>query len=199
MAFRPAVPDHERSVAAMITISFNLTKDDALALACHYYATSATVRSNQLKSQVIVGLSLAGAGLLALIGSGQVSGSGAVGVVLLVCAGVSVGCVPSWYRRSLRRSAEKMLEESSYAKAFGRYTLVLSEDGLASKSPTGEGKYTWEAVNSVALTSEYLFIFLVGAQGFAIPRSQLPDSTIQEVKVFAQSHIRSTEPCAPPT
>ncbi len=182
----------------MTPLSFNVAKEDVLALACHYYATSPTVRSNRLKSQVAVGLILAGTGLLALIGTGQVSGSGAVGVVLLVCAGVSVGCVPSWYRRSIRSSAEKMIEESSYAKAFGRYTLVLSEDGLASKSPVGEGKYTWEAVSSVALTQEHLFIFLVGPQGFSIPRSQLPDSTIQEVKVFTQSHIPRTEPSASP-
>jgi hypothetical protein len=184
----------------MTPISFNVAKEDVLALACQYYATSPTVRSNRLKSQVAVGLILAGAGLLALIGTGQVGGPGIVGVVLLVCTGVSVGCVPSWYRLSVRRSAEKMIEESSYGKAFGRYTLTLSEEGLASKSPTGEGKYSWEAVNSVALTPQHLFIFLVGPQGFAIPRSQLPDSTIQEAKAFAQSRLRSTPkggPAAP--
>jgi hypothetical protein len=183
---------------AMTPISFNVAKEDVLAMTCHYYATSATVRSTRLKSQVAVGLILAGAVLLALIGTGQKSGSGVVGVVLLVCAGVSVGCVPSWYRRGVRRSAEKMLEESSYRKAFGAYILALGEDGLTSKSPTGEGKYRWDAVNAAVLTPEHLFIFLVGAQGFAIPRSQVSDPVVQEVKAFVESHIRRTEPDAAP-
>jgi hypothetical protein len=91
-----------------------------------------------------------------------------------------------------------MLAESSYRKAFGGYTLTLREDCLASKSPTSERKYSWDAVNAAVLTPEHLLIFLVGAQGFAIPRSQLPDSVIQEVKAFVESHIRRTEPGASP-
>lgn len=182
----------------MTPISFNVSKEDALALTCHYYATSPTVRSNRLKTQVGIAMILAGAGLLALIGTGQGSRLGVVGVVLLVCAGVSVGCVPAWYRRSVRRSAERMLEESSYRKAYGGYVLSLGAEGLVSKSPTGEGKYSWEAINSVALTPEHLFIFLLGAQGFAIRRSELPDSVVQEVKTFVESHVRRTEPGASP-
>jgi len=86
-----------------------------------------------------------------------------------------------------------MIEETSYQKAFGNYTLALTEAGLASTSPTGAGNYTWEAVDRVALTPEHLFIFLVGPQGFAIPRSQVSDSNIEEVKTFAESHLRNTK------
>jgi len=52
-----------------------------------------------------------------------------------------------------------------HAKAFGRYTLALSEEGLASTSPTGAGNYTREAVDRVVLTPEHLLIFLVGPEG----------------------------------
>jgi hypothetical protein len=179
----------------MTPITFNVAKEDVVAMACSYYATSATVRSNRLINQVAVALIFAVAGLLALIGTG----SGVVAVVLLVFGGVCVACVPSWHRRSIRRSAEKMIEESSYAKAFGPYAVVLSEEGFITKSPTGEGKHTWEAVRYAVLTPEYLFIFLVGPHGIPIQRSQLPDSTVQEVKAFVQSHIRSTEPGALPS
>ena len=54
------------------------------------------------------------------------------------------------------------------------YTLVLGEEGLASKSLTAEGDYTREGVCYAALTLEHRFIFLLGAQGFAIPKSQFP-------------------------
>jgi hypothetical protein len=176
--------------SAMITISFNLTKDDVLALACHYYATSSTVRKNRMAAQVSAFLIFASAGLLVICSSDRLR---PVGVILLVCAGLSAACVPSWYRSNLRKTAEKMIEESSYRKAFGSYTLALSEEGLASTSPIGAGNYTWGAIDRVALTPEHLFIFLVGHQGFAIPRSQVSDSKIQEVKAFAESHVRSAE------
>jgi hypothetical protein len=92
-----------------------------------------------------------------------------------------------------------MFADSSYQKAFGGYTLALSDAGIASAWPTGEARYTWRAVDRVSLTPEHLFIFLVGASGFAIPRSQVPAATIQEMKAFVESHVRGTEPTAAPT
>jgi YcxB-like protein len=175
----------------MITISFNLTKDDALALACHYYANSPTVRKNRIASQVGAFSIMAGAGLLLVWGNEWVR---PIAVIMLVLGGVSAACAPAWYRSNLQKTASKMFEETSYQKAFGNYTLTLSEDGLASKSPIGSGSYTWEAVDRVALTPEYLFIFLVGPQGFPIPRSQASDSNIQEVKAFVESHLKTTKP-----
>ena len=201
MQSEPSGPLWQRwafDASTMTPISFNLAKEDVLALACYYYATSPTVRRARLKMQAVVGLIFATSAILVLIGTGHAGASNVVGVLLLVCAGVSVLFCPSWYLHSLRKSGEKMLEEPSYRKAFGRYTLDFNEEGIASQSPTGEGKDSWEAVNSVTLTPEHLFIFLVGHQGFAIPRSQFPDSTIQELKAFADSHIRRTEPDAPP-
>lgn len=185
----------------MTPASFNVEKEDVLALACHYYDTSPTVRSNLLKTQIGAGLVFAGAGMLALIGTGQIGGAGIVAVVLLVCLGISVVGVPSLYRFGLRRTAEKFIDETAYRKAFGSYTLTLNDDGITSKSPIGEGRYTWESINSVALTPQHLFIFLAGPQGFAVPRAQLPDSTIQDLKAFAESHLRNTEsaPTAPST
>jgi len=178
----------------MISISFSLAKDDVVALACHYYTTSATLRRSRLSSQVAVPVLLALIGLLMVVKGDQLRSSG---IGLLICAGAAVAGIPFWYRWSLRKTAERMIDEPSYRKVFGNYTLVFNEEGIASTSPTGEGKYTWEAVDRVFLTPEYLFIMLVGAQGFSIPRSQIPDSTIQEMKAFAESHARGLETTVP--
>ena len=180
----------------MITVSFNLTKDDVLALACYYHSTSATVTKGRLTLQVASCALLAGIGLVMVCQSDELP---YVGAGLLVCAGLAIVFVPRWHRSALRRTAEKMFAESSYQEAFGGYTLALSDAGIASTSPIGEAKYTWRAVDRVSLTPEHLFIFLVGASGFAIPRSQVPDATIQEMKAFVESHVRGTEPTAAPT
>lgn len=179
----------------MINISFNVAKDDALAFACHYYGTSPTVRSTRVRAQITFVLTLTAFGLLVLSGGDRLR---PLGIGLLAGAGLFAVRYPSWNRSALRKSAEKMIAESAYGKAFGRYTLAITEDGVASVSPAGESKYAWNAINRVTLTPEYLFIFLAGPQGFPIPRAQVPDSAIQEVKAFVESHMRNTEPAATP-
>ena len=116
---------------------------------------------------------------------------------MLACAGLFAAFFPSWYRSCIRKAAEKVCAESSYQKIFGRYTLSLAEEGFAFTFPTGECKYFWGAIDRVSLTPEYLFILLAGAQGLPISRAQIPDSTIQEVKAFVESHIQRTTPSAP--
>jgi hypothetical protein len=66
-----------------------------------------------------------------------------------------------------------------------------------SSSPVGEGRFAWSAVTRVLLTPDHLLIFLSGPQGFAIPRKQLPDTTIQDMKAFAEARASTTEPGAP--
>jgi hypothetical protein len=179
----------------MIRLCFNVTKDDVLALACHYYAISPTVRRARVTAQVTIAIVLAIIGLLVLSGNDRLR---PFGIIVLICALLFAVLFPRWYSSNLRTTAKKMIAESSYQKAFGDYTLELSEEGLASTSPTGQSKHTWEAVGRSALTPEYLFIFLVGPQGYPIQRAQVADSTIQEVRAYVDSHRRSTEPSAAP-
>jgi len=105
-----------------------------------------------------------------------------VGVALAVM-------LPKYYRSRMRQTAEKMLAELSYQKAFGKYTLVFTEQGIASSTPTGESNSVWNAVGHVSITPDYLFIFLAGPQGFIIPRAQVQESTIAEVKAYVEAHI----------
>jgi hypothetical protein len=44
-------------------------------------------------------------------------------------------------------------------------------------------------VDHVSITPDYLFIFLAGPQGFIIPRAQVQESTIAEVKAYVEAHI----------
>lgn len=179
----------------MIRLSFNVTQDDVLALACHYYAISPTVRRARLTAQIAISGSLAVIGLLVLSGDERFRPSG---IIMLVCAVLSGVLFPRWYSSNLRTTARKMIAESSYQKAFGGYSLVLSEEGLASTSPAGQSKYSWEAVGRFDLTPEYLFIFLAGPQGYPIPRAQVADSTIHEITAYMKSRKRCTERNAAP-
>ncbi|MGA2542296.1 MAG: YcxB family protein [Verrucomicrobiota bacterium] len=120
----------------------------------------------------------------------------AAGVVMFFLIGVATAAMlPSYFRSRMRASAEKMIAETSYHKAFGKYTLVFTGQGIASSSPTGESNSVWDGVDHVAITPEYLFIFLAGPQGFIIPRAQVQESTIAQVKAYVEAHI-PTKPTA---
>ncbi len=101
----------------------------------------------------------------------------------------SAAMLPSYYRSRMSRTAEKMFAESSYQKALGKYTLAFTDQGIASCTPTGKSNIAWNAVDHVSITPDYLFIFLAGPQGFIIPRAQVQESTIAEVKAYVEAHI----------
>jgi hypothetical protein len=84
-----------------------------------------------------------------------------------------------------------MLQETSYQKSFGSYSVTLDDDGIASISPTGESKYKWESVSRVQLTPDHLHIYLTGPMGYPIPRKQIGEEKIQEAKLFVESKMRT--------
>jgi hypothetical protein len=174
----------------MISASFNVNKDDMLALASQYYSASPTVRRARLWGRLSVPLLVSLLGILILCQSS----ANLVSVIPLLGWGfVWVLFYPEYHAWHLMRTAERMFKESSYHKAFGACSVTLNDDGIMSSSPTGEGKYPWSAVTRVLLTADHLLIFLAGPQGFTIPRKHVPDNTIQEMKAFAEARIPKTE------
>lgn len=172
--------------AIMITVSCQVTKADVLAFACQYYAESPTIR-RQVRNTTIMTSLTTGALTGFIIGKG--SGFTA-GVVMFFLIDIAIAAMfPSYYRSYMSRSAEKIYAESSFQKTFGEYKLLFTDQGISSSSPTGDSKHLWSAVDHVSITSDYLFIFLAGLQGLIIPRAQVQESTIMEVKAFVEAHL----------
>ena len=179
----------------MISASFTIGKGDALALASQYYSTSPTVRRTRLWAHLGVPLLM---GFLGIIIFCQSSADKTAAIPVLSWGLIWALFYPKYHTWHLMRTAEKMFKESSYHKAFGPYSVTLDDYGIMSSSPTGEGKYPWSSVTRVLLTADHLLIFLAGPQGYSIPRNQVPDTTVQEMKAFAEKRIPRTEPGAPP-
>ncbi len=178
---------------AVITATFKVTQEDALAMALHYYASSPTVRMSRILTQASVPLVMV---VVAVLGYFRDAGwRYLVLVTPLLLIGAAWAMLYPWlHSHYLRQMAEKLFKESAYQKAFGVYTLSLSETRIASASPVGEGTYVWSAVSRVSLTPHYLFIFLAGPQGYPIARAQVPDETIQKMKTFAEEMRVRAEP-----
>jgi hypothetical protein len=136
--------------------------------------------------------------LLACSNVYEAPGHNTLALILLILAAVWALFYPRCYNWYLLRTADKVFKEISYQKAFGAYKITLDEDGIVSASPVGESKHSWCAVHRVLLTAHHLLIFLAGPHGYTIPRIQVPDATIQDMKAFAEKRMQGTEPAAAP-
>jgi hypothetical protein len=180
----------------MITATFKVGKEEVLAMTMHYYASSPTVRRSRILTHASVPFAMV---LVGALGYFKEAGYRYLVLVtpLLLIAVVWAVFYPWLHRHYLLQTLGKLLKESSYQKAFGTYTVDLTEKQIASSSPVGEGTYLWSSVSRVSLTPDYLFIFLAGPQGYPIPRAQVPEATIQEMKAFAEQMSGRAEPGAP--
>lgn len=182
----------------MISVTFKVGKEDVLAMSMHYCMSSPAFRKSRVLTQASVPLAMV---LVAVLGYFKDAGNRYLILItpLLLIGVVWAVLYPRLYRSYLRRASEKLLQESSYQKAFGVYTLNLSATRIASSSPIGEAVLVWPSVSRVSLTPDYLFIFLAGPQGYPIARAQVPENTIQEIKAFVEEMSRRAALEAPKT
>lgn len=173
-----------------ITATFLVRKEDVLALWRHYYAASPTVRRSRILIQITVPVLLV---LIAALGSlildansGSIPDSLLLASPLLVVAVLWAGFYPQLQEKLLVRSSEGILSQPDFQKVFCTQTLSMSEKGISSSSRLGERIHYWSSVSSISFTSDYLFIYLIGRQGIVIPRGQIPDATVQEMKALAE-------------
>lgn len=178
----------------MITATYLVRKEDVLAMSMRYYATSPTMRKSRILIQVGVPVLM----VLVVALSYLVDPDNLIFVApLLLVAILWAGFYPRLHERLLLRGSERIYNGPDYQKIFGVQTLTMTEKGISSTSQIGEGTYYWPSVSSISLNSDYLFIFLAGRKGYVIPRDQVPDATIQEMKAFAEQMMKTGATAAP--
>lgn len=166
----------------MINLTFNIGRDDLIAFSQAYHDHSPSVKSAVRRAQLLLPAIMAVAAAYFYFTQGGLS------FVFFLCVGLLwFFFYPAYLRRNILKATEKMLQETSYQKSFGSYSVTLTDDGIASISPTGESKYKWNAVSRVQLTPDYLHIYLTGPVGYPISRKQIGEDKIQEAKLFVES------------
>jgi hypothetical protein len=168
----------------MINLTFDIGRDDLIAFSQAFHDHSPSMKTAVRRAQFTL------PALLVLIAAYSYLKHGGISIVLPL----SIGLIwfffyPAYFRRKILKATERMLKETSYQKSFGSYSVTLADDGIASKSPTGESKYKWEAVSRVQLTPDHLHIYLTGPVGYPIPRRQIGEEKIQEAKLFVESKM----------
>src|SRR5258706_1428222 len=139
----------------MITITFNVNRADVLAMTQHYYASSATARRSRLINRMSVPIVMFVIAVLVSFRDPHYLLQASPFFLMAVIWVIVYPRIHKWY---LLQAVERMLNESEYERAFGAYTMSLSETGIASASPIVSGTYPWPSVSRVSLTQDHRFL-----------------------------------------
>lgn len=96
---------------------------------------------------------------------------------------------PKRYDSLVKKQAEKIIKDESYANSFGEYHLTLGDEGLESVSPVGQSSYPWSSVVSTEISMGHLLIFLRGGQGYAISNQQVGEENAESARRLIQERM----------
>ncbi|MFG0255310.1 MAG: YcxB family protein [Rhodopirellula sp. JB053] len=153
-----------------MNLSFNVTKRECIAFAEQFYKDSPSHQRIRNRTRWTLPVLLVPVMLFFALQYGLTAPSTAV--FLLGIVGW-IWIAPKRFDARVRRYAEQQMGESSYDKLYGDYTIQINNDNLRSDGPTGQTEYKWDAVDRVATTDDYLFVFLSGPSGFPISKEQV--------------------------
>ncbi len=153
-----------------MNLTFNLNEKEAIALTELFYKDSPSHQRIRSRTRWVLPILMLPIVILFALQFGLSWPS------IIVFAVAIVGWMiiaPHRFDARIRRHAQNLLKESSFAKSFGEYTIQINDGQLVSDGPTGHGEYNWRSVDRTILTDEYLFVFLTGASRFAIKTSEI--------------------------
>lgn len=76
---------------------------------------------------------------------------------------------PKHLRRSMGKRISRMVDEGKNAGMFDNQSLTLSLDGIINIGSLDESKTKYEAVEKVAETNDYVFIYISSIKAYIIP------------------------------
>lgn len=81
--------------------------------------------------------------------------------------------------------AQGAVKRSPQKGMFTDTTITVREDGLAIRTPMGEGRLDWGHVNEVAENDHYLLLFTGGINAFIIPKRGFESATAADAALAA--------------
>ena len=110
----------------MINLNFNIGRDDLIAFSQAFHDHSPSVKSAVRRAQLTVPV------ILVLIAAYSYLKHGGIAIVVpLSVALLWFFFYPAYLRLKILKATERMLEETSYQKSFGSYSVTLDDDGIA--------------------------------------------------------------------
>ncbi|MDP4623574.1 MAG: YcxB family protein [Akkermansiaceae bacterium] len=170
----------------MMTLNFQIRREDALAFSRAYHDASPTFRRMQTKVRLTLPVIMV---IFWMYSTWRTGFEPTITCIYLGIAALWFFIYPHRYRHNVEKYSEKMIDEGSYGKNFGSYELLLSDSGIHSTGPSGTSTFHWSSIDRVSLTETYLFIFLNGPIGYPIPIQDIGKEAARDAQAYVEKHI----------
>jgi hypothetical protein len=168
-----------------MTLHFHIRREDVLAFSRQYHEFSPTYRKTRLRARLMLPVMM----LALWVFTTNSAGFEWTSTIIFFGGGLLwYFLYPLRFDKNVARYSERLLDEGGHGKCLGPCELTLADDGLHSKSSTGQGMHHWSAVDRVVMTDAYLFIFLTGSIGFPIKISDVGADVAKSAHDFSVLH-----------
>jgi hypothetical protein len=152
-----------------MTIVYDVGEEDVADLNLFSVQSLPAMRNAVLKKQL--GMSASAAAIV--LAMDWASGTGISGVGFGIALALAVGLFVlnrGLHPRRIRAAVAKSARTGELKGVLGVHHLTLADDGVLERSSIGDGKLSWDAIQSVMATTGPVYIFLVDGKALIIPR-----------------------------
>ena len=150
---------------------FELTSDDLVAFVTFYNVRSPIVRRQRIVCGTVGFLCLSALPALILLTTDKPRLETARAIWPLLLGPVLFApLVILFFRRSLTRTARRLIAEGESGGYFGPCSLSIAPDGMVETKPNGESRRKWAAIMKIVVTGHHVFIYTSAVEAFILPR-----------------------------
>lgn len=169
-------------------LTYNLNIDDLVTMNLYNYKTAPVWQKQQQNARFIVALI---AVVLSFGATTLVSRNGItiLGVVLSLALGIIIFALyPRLTEPTLKKRLAQYFESDSGSGLIGKYTLVVSEEGVKQSTASSTNHYQWNDVERIDITQQYLYLFAAKSNCITVPKGQITGADIDAIIDTAKSH-----------
>lgn len=156
-----------------LSVEFDLDLNDVVAFNEYHAAHSPLLRRGLMMYRLVpAAIGFVAGAIMAL---SDWSEGIKTAVLSVVVPGLWIAVAPWVYRRRIRQNVKKLYREGRNAAVFGRQTLAISASGFTRTASGAHSEARWDAVERVASTPGYLFIYTSAVTAHIVPRRAFPD------------------------
>ena len=93
-------------------------------------------------------------------------------------------------KKTLARVVRKMLKEGENKMDIGLQTLEVTSEGLADKNEFSESKFNWKAIERIASTPDYYYIYVSAMKALVVPKLKVTEGDFEEFRRLVEEGFR---------
>ena len=148
-------------------IDYTLTKEDYIAYNIHHIEHSPTLKRS-------INIQRYGLALIFLIFPFIIAGFTQIPLQLwLIVYGtvfiVWIRFYPKYFVNSTKKRILRLIEEGNNSSLFGPRSIIMTEEGVEEISEQGESRVTWNFIDRIEETQDYIYIYTSSVNAYVVP------------------------------